>query len=222
MAHHIGIRPTSVKRFSFFAGKPQNLGVTLTTQTTGSFRSFWSSCRSATHPPANPFLGRREYQPVTASDLDVLQSGWWLDADFLRTCIGFVSGGCSAYFSEADFRPRHSGPVEGAEYITGFRGCSRPPQFEDCGRINGLVLLSLISCIAGFRNNQWVRPSCNFALCQPAQCCVIGNISTLPAFVMLNTGQASPFLSIKSPGSKLSFALISASYRRNRSGFFHW
>lgn len=33
-------------------------------------------------------------------------------------------------------------PVKGAEYITGFRGCSLPPQIEDCGRINGLVLLS--------------------------------------------------------------------------------
>ncbi|HAJ7295079.1 TPA: hypothetical protein HNO39_13850 [Escherichia coli] len=25
----------------------------------------WSSCKSATHPPANPFLGRREYQQVS-------------------------------------------------------------------------------------------------------------------------------------------------------------
>lgn len=33
-------------------------------------------------------------------------------------------------------------PVKGGEYITGFRGCSLPPQIEDCGRINGLVLLS--------------------------------------------------------------------------------
>ncbi len=25
----------------------------------------WSSCKSTTHPPANPFLGRREYQQVS-------------------------------------------------------------------------------------------------------------------------------------------------------------
>lgn len=45
--------------------------------------------------------------------------------------------------------------------------------------INGLGLPPPISCIAGFRKNQWVRSSCKFALCQPTQFLVGGNIRYL-------------------------------------------
>ena len=57
----------------------------------------WSSCKSATHPPANPFWGCRKYQPVTDNALGVLSSWWlWLDANF---CVPLLRT-----FSGSDFR----------------------------------------------------------------------------------------------------------------------
>lgn len=56
---------------------------------------------------------------------------------------------------------------------------SRHPPMGGFEIINGLGLPPPISCIAGFRKNQWVRSSCKFALCQPTQFLVGGNIRYL-------------------------------------------
>lgn len=50
------------------------------------------------------------------------------------------------------------------------------PHFEGIGAIKWCYPAS---CIAGFRKNQWVRLSCKFALCQPTQFLVGGNIRYL-------------------------------------------
>ncbi|MBN1033843.1 hypothetical protein INS74_24585, partial [Escherichia coli] len=42
------------------ASKPQNLGVTLTTQTTGSFRSFMVELQICNSPTSQPILGLSE------------------------------------------------------------------------------------------------------------------------------------------------------------------
>ena len=57
-------------------------------------------------------------------------------------------------------------------YKNGFRYI---PQIEDCGKTNGVAF----SPNGDFRKNQWVRPSCKFALCQPTQFLVGGNIRYL-------------------------------------------
>ena len=77
-------------------------------------------------------------------------------------------------------------PVKGAEYITGFRGCSLPPQIEDCGRINGLVLLSQHPPMGVFEtiNSLGLLP-------RSPQIEVAGNINGLGQSVNLHSGTIS-------------------------------
>ena len=61
-------------------------------------------------------------------------------------------------------------------YKNGFRYI---PQIEDCGKTNGLGLFHRSPALQVFEKNQWVRSSCKFALCQPTQFFVGGNIRYL-------------------------------------------
>ncbi len=57
------------------ASKPQNLGVALTTQTTGSFRNFMIELQICNSPPANAILRYREYQQVTSAAVPASSTG---------------------------------------------------------------------------------------------------------------------------------------------------
>ncbi|EKY5035008.1 hypothetical protein QFW05_001001 [Escherichia coli] len=102
-------------------------------------------------------------------------------------------------------------PVKGGEYITGFRGCSLPPQIEDCGRINGLVLLSQHPPMGVFEtiNSLGLLP-------RSPQIEVAGNINGLGHSAILHSGTIPTSYRSGPPANAiLRFALISVSYRAN-------